>query len=426
MGAIVPASMRVNCHVEVPLIMITKSVRFSIWVFALFAVAVVIVLAGKLVGGNVVFLWATYRVDMSLMTFSAIALLSFALIYGLIRAVLKAVRMPDAIRKAKRERELNRAREALFAGQRALFAGQFLQAENLARVAIEHPTTSNVGAALAAWSAFESGKLEAAVPYLERIEAGSTRTGRAHDEDVAMRDVSMAYMLLAEGKSAEALTLLRTVHQHDAKNPGALKMKIEAEMAEAKWQDALDTLTPLQRTGLLPENAARQMRLNAERHLLEALPRNRDNLLATFKALNTESRIDVNNVTVVAQKLIAMGAAADAVPIIETAIDKRGEAGWDSALVSLYADCKGDSTLAQIERTEKWLRQHPRDSAVLLALGKLCIRQALWGKAQSYLEASVALQPSLDAHMTLAGLMEQLGKRDEAVRHIRRSAELAR
>ncbi len=406
--------------------MITKSVRFSIWIFALFAVAVVVVLAGKFVGGNVVFLWAKYRVDMSLLVFIGMVLLSFALTYGLIRALLKALRLPEAIRKAKRERELSRAREALFSGQRALFAGQFLQAENQARIAIEHPSTSNVGAALAAWAAFESGKLEAAVPYLERIEAGSTRTGRAHDEDIAMRDVSMAYMLLAEGKSADALVLLRSVHECDGKNPGALKMKIEAEMAEGKWQDALDTLKPLQRTGLLPENAARQMRLNAERNLLEALPRNLDHLLATFFALSTESRIDVGNVTVVAQKLIAMGAAAEAVPIVEAAIDKRGEAGWDSALITLYADCKGESTLAQIERTEKWLRQHPRDSAVLLALGKLCIRQALWGKAQSYLEASVALKPSLDAHMTLAALMDQLGKRDEAVRHIRRSAEFAR
>ena len=49
----------------------------------------------------------------------------------------------------------------------------------------------------------------------------------------------------------------------------------------------------------------------------------------------------------------------------------------------------------------------------------------MWGKAQSYLEASVALAPSLDAHMTLARLMEQTGKPQEAMRHIRRSAELA-
>ncbi|MCY7389886.1 MAG: heme biosynthesis protein HemY, partial [Burkholderiales bacterium] len=80
---------------------------------------------------------------------------------------------------------------------------------------------------------------------------------------------------------------------------------------------------------------------------------------------------------------------------------------------------------AQIERAERWLRQHARDAVLLATLGKLCMRQGLWGKAQSYLEASVALEPSLDAHMTLARLMEQLGRNDEAIRHVRRSAELA-
>jgi HemY protein len=82
--------------------------------------------------------------------------------------------------------------------------------------------------------------------------------------------------------------------------------------------------------------------------------------------------------------------------------------------------------MSQIKRAEGWLLRHPRDAALLAALGKLCMRQALWGKAQSYLEASVALSPSLDAHMTLARLMEQVGKPQDAMRHIKRSAELAK
>jgi len=79
----------------------------------------------------------------------------------------------------------------------------------------------------------------------------------------------------------------------------------------------------------------------------------------------------------------------------------------------------------EIERAEKWLRQHARDPALLLALGKLCMRQALWGKAQSYIEASLALEPTHDGHMTLAALMERIGKPQEADKHFRRSAQLA-
>jgi HemY protein len=128
----------------------------------------------------------------------------------------------------------------------------------------------------------------------------------------------------------------------------------------------------------------------------------------------------------VARRLIALGCGNDARDVIDATIDERGSESWDSSLAAVYADCKSDSTLGQIERAERWLKQQARDPVLLAALGKLCMRQALWGKAQSYLEASVALEPTLDAHMTLARLMEQVGKRDEAIRHIRRSAELAR
>jgi HemY protein len=128
----------------------------------------------------------------------------------------------------------------------------------------------------------------------------------------------------------------------------------------------------------------------------------------------------------VAKRLVGLGSGEAAKLVVEDTINRRGPEGWESSLAAIYADCKGESTLAQIERAEKWLKQHARDAVLLATLGKLCMRQSLWGKAQSYLEASVALQPTLDAHMTLARLMEQMGKRDEAVRHIRRSAELAK
>ena len=54
-----------------------------------------------------------------------------------------------------------------------------------------------------------------------------------------------------------------------------------------------------------------------------------------------------------------------------------------------------------------------------------CMKRELWGKAQSYIEASLALEPTHDGHMTLAALMEKIGKPQEAVLHFRKSAELA-
>ena len=121
-----------------------------------------------------------------------------------------------------------------------------------------------------------------------------------------------------------------------------------------------------------------------------------------------------------ARSFIACGNSGQAQRIIEDSLD----AAWDSELVALYAEC-AEGAVTAIERAEIWLRQHPGDAALLLTLGRLCAYQALWGKAQSYLEASLSLEPGYPAHLFLAQLHEKLGTADAAQRHYRASLELA-
>ncbi|MBL8524398.1 MAG: hypothetical protein JNN20_11975 [Betaproteobacteria bacterium] len=395
----------------------SRPIRWVLWLLALAGLAVAIALAGRHGSGYVVFVVPPYRIETSVMMFVIMALALFGLAYGLIRLGITTYGLPRHLKKRKAELERAKSRDAVFASLELLFSGRFRDAEEKARTAMQHDDTRDLAAALAAWAAYEGGNSGAAVPYLDRIGG---------EKSVNMRDASKAYMLLADGRAQEALALLKTLAENDPKNPGVLKMKVEAEVAEKAWDDVLATLSPLARSGLLPEGAAQQIRLNAQMNLIKAKPANRETIVAAWEALDSESRYDAAMAVTVAKRLIGLGCGDDARKIIEETIDKRGADGWESSLAAVYADCKGESTLAQIERAEKWLRLHARDAVLLATLGKLCMRQALWGKAQSYLEASVALQPTLDAHMTLARLMEQIGKRDEAVRHIRRSAELAK
>jgi uncharacterized protein HemY len=62
---------------------------------------------------------------------------------------------------------------------------------------------------------------------------------------------------------------------------------------------------------------------------------------------------------------------------------------------------------------------------LLLSLGRLCARQGLWGKAESYLEASVSVEPTYTGHLELARLDEKLGNTDASRRHYRESLDLA-
>ena len=120
--------------------------------------------------------------------------------------------------------------------------------------------------------------------------------------------------------------------------------------------------------------------------------------------------------------LVAAGQGVIARRTIEELLDKE----WEPALAAVYADCcTDDQATAGIARAEGWLRQHPKDDGLLLSLGRLCLQVQLWGKAQSYLEASLAIRKSVAAHLALARLADRLDRGAEAQKHYRAAAELS-
>ncbi len=52
--------------------------------------------------------------------------------------------------------------------------------------------------------------------------------------------------------------------------------------------------------------------------------------------------------------------------------------------------------------------------------------QELWGKAQSYLEASLAIAPSAEGHIRMAELKTQSEQPGEACRHYQKALALCR
>ncbi|WP_291997876.1 hypothetical protein [Candidatus Accumulibacter sp. ACC012] len=104
-------------------------------------------------------------------------------------------------------------------------------------------------------------------------------------------------------------------------------------------------------------------------------------------------------------------------------IEKQLDTQWDSDLIQLYGQVRGRDLTSCIARAEKWLPQHPEDAQLLLTLGRLCLQQRLWGKAQIYLEASLSLVDQRAVRLELARLFEQTERWDEAMPHYRAAAE---
>ena len=91
----------------------------------------------------------------------------------------------------------------------------------------------------------------------------------------------------------------------------------------------------------------------------------------------------------------------------------------------LYAECRPADATRQLEQAERWLREHSQDATLLHALGVLCERQQLWGKAQTYLEASLALDDAWRTHVALGELLARLGRDGEANAHLAAALKLA-
>ena len=173
----------------------------------------------------------------------------------------------------------------------------------------------------------------------------------------------------------------------------------------------------LGKRGVLAEVAATQLRITAQIEALRQQARDAAGLAQCWQ--RTEDQFDARVARTAAQLFIALGDCRRAHEIVAAAL----EAEWGEQLILLYGECLGGDVLAQIERAENWLKSRPRDRALLLTLGRLCLQQELWGKAQSYLEASLSEEPSRGAHVALAQLLDRIGKPEDADRHYRASAD---
>ena len=388
--------------------------RFAIWSILLAGIAVGIALLFLNSTGYVVIFSGRQRIELSLNLLVLIVIGGYLAFYALARLVTTLVAIPTRVRTYREERTRARFRQSLSDALLAFFQGRYASAEKSAAAALLGEETKGVAAIIAARSAHELGRFNERERFLDEAK------GSAPDVDQA-RLTTLADLLVSQGRHEEALAVLKDLSARDARNLRLLRLRLQAEQALRQWNPVLDTVDSLSRLGGIGPAEAATARRAAHLGNLAAASQDGAALAAYWKQLPSEMRNDPIVAATAARYHLALGNPAPAQSILEQALERE----WNPALVALYGEAAGDEALPQIERAEKWLRAHARDPALLLALGKLCMRQGLWGKAQSYIEASIALEPTHDGHMTLAALMERIGRPQEAVLHFRKSAELA-
>lgn len=377
--------------------------KFLIWLLTLFAAAVAVTLAAHN-PGYVQLVYPPYRIELSLTLFVLSLLGLFILGYMSVRLLLVALRLPDYVRTFRKTRAQNKGRAAMMDALTAFFEGRYAAAEKAAANSMSLGEKSGLNPIIAARAAHELHEFDKRDAYLTDAE------GKTVGEST-MRLMAKTEFQLDQKQPQLALNTLRELSDSGAKKHiGALTLKLKAQQQARNWDGVLDVVTQLEKRHAIDEVLSLQMRQQAWLEKLRVQTHDIASLRGLWKLIPSEFKQRPKIVTTAVQGLLKLHDPISAGKLLVESLN----AQWDSKLVTLYGDCHSDNIVAQIDQAERWLKVHTDDAGLLLALGKLCLHQGLWGKAQNYLDASISLIPSREAYTSLGKLAEKLEKKEDA------------
>jgi HemY protein len=389
-------------------------VRILFWFLLLAAAAVGVALATRLTAGYVLFVAPPYRIELSLNLFLLLVVAGFAGCYLLLRVIGRAMQVPDQVRAYRRRRQHERARARQDAAVVALLEGRYGRARQFAEEALAIPQSSGLSALVAARAAIETRDFDVAEKLLARPDAEVASLA-------VPRLMLKAEMRLEAGQPGEALTQLQVLRKEAGAHTAALRLELKALQAAGRYADVPPLLDQLVKRKVFSAGEADLLRAVAHAEVLGQCGSDGTRLRAYWSRLSDADQRMPRIAAAGARGFMALGADREAADIVARSLERH----WEPDLALLYAQCEPADATRQLEQAEAWLKHHNQDAKLLHALGVLCERQQLWGKAQTYLEASLALDDAWRTRVALGELLARLGRSEEATPHLAAALKLA-
>jgi HemY protein len=390
--------------------------RALLWFLILAGLATGLALAARYNDGYALLVLPPWRVELSLNLLVALLAVGAVLAYLLLHSIAAVLRLPAAVREFRIRRERAKAESALRDAMLQWQDGRYGHAIKSASTVFAAGHAPGLAALIALRAAFAMRDTERVALWRQRAQDNETgvRSARLKTEaELALeeRDFDLARKLIE--------MLIAERGQHIA----ALRMALRAHQGLANWPEVLRLTRLLEKHKALTAAQAAPLRMRAHRESLLGLRGDAEQLFRYWKKMPADDRLQAPLALAAARALAGAESCGAAAELIEEFLDRQ----WDSSLAIAYGECRGGDVVARIAHAEKWLASQPRDAGLLLTLGRLCRQKQLWGKAQSYLEASLAIESTADAHLELASLLEtDLEKADTATGHYRAAALMRR
>lgn len=312
---------------------------------------------------------------------------------------------------ARRVRE-QRALAQLEKGLLALTEGDWRTAER----ALERSTSAegkNTARYLAAAQAADGQDAsERREYYLEQADSGGGRKK-------FLVELTRARMLLGSGARAEALPILKDLHQRRKRHPQVLELLARCHRELGQWEELQALVPALRKAGVLSEDQQEELQVQVAMHRLRSCE-DAEALKAGWKQLPRAMRKEASVVEIFAEQAGHLERADLAEPVLRASL----KSDWNPALVLRYGDPGAGNASQRLKQCENWLEEHPDDASLHLALGRLCAGEELWGKARRHLIRSLEITPSTAGYDALGQLLERQGELELAMACFRNALRL--
>jgi HemY protein len=361
--------------------------------------------------GYVLIGFGKYSLETTLLVFVVV----LAVVYVSLRMLAGLWHVPARVRRWNYRRESRRQRKLFDGAVIELVEGRPERAERrLARLAYSSETPLDIYLS-AARVANQIGAQDRRDYYLK---LALERNPKA---EIAIALVQ-AELQLAQAQFDQAQTTLTHLRALAPRNSQVVRLLMQLYLRQKDWQQLRILLPELQRSRVLNSEQWQRLATQVYREQILELGASRDldGMKSGWNQLPSSLQQDEGMQSVYVQELLRQGQHAHAEHVLRDQLRH----AWNSRFVYTYGDITAEDAAAQLSVAESWLDQHPDDPVLLLTLGKISLRNALWGKARSYLESSIAHQPTPEAYRLLGSLLEQLEEPEKAAACYRQGIEL--
>jgi HemY protein len=381
-------------------------------------VAVALVIAIEYDPGYLLLSYGHYTLESSVWVGLGVFLLLFLLVYGVFSLLRRIISGSSLMGQWFSSRGSRRSQQQTTKGLIAYTEGNWRAARRVLSRAATRSETPLINYLMAARASDALGDEQQLGEFLKKAEQTTPGAGIAVS-------LTQAELQIRKGKFEQSLATLTRVRANAGKHPYVLNLLKQVYVGLNDWPQLLALLPELAKHHVLPAKELQQLELHAARQsILNASNARQDVLAELHRVWQSLPKTAIKNSIIVAcyvEQLIRLGGHQEAEKLLRKQLNRE----WDSQLVALYGKVAAEDSGKQLIHAENWLKERNNDASLFLCLGRLSMRNSLWGKAREYFSNSLKVEESGEVCAELGRLLAHLGEYEKSNDYFQRGLMLA-